>query len=202
VLPLLLSIALQDDIIGWRCRAERTIDDHVYQLSQAIEGGHRYPRGLRINWLSRPFEVVRYLDWTDIEGWPPTAPRVVGFDIAVAGRSSRLVLRISFADGTGQLLANEPSRWNLYPTGGHRVSFSSMDPGLNRQLWTARNFRAAVEDRRGRVLGTLDIRLPDPAEAVRLAAALAPEVDAKLTDPARPANQCAGYGEEAYVDPA
>ena len=108
----------------------------------------------------------------------------------------------AFAEGTGQLLANEPSRWNLYPTGGHRVSFSSMDPGLNRQLWTARNFRAAVEDRRGRVLGTLDIRLPDPAEAVRLAAALAPEVDAKLTDPARPANQCAGYGEEAYVDPA
>jgi hypothetical protein len=202
VLSLLLSIAVQDEIIGWRCSAERRIDDHVYQLSQSIEGGHRYPRRLRINWLSRPFEVVRYLDWIDIEGWPPEAPRIIGFQVPITGRASHPALRILFADGTGQLLSNQPARWYLNPTHEHAVSFSSTDRGLNRQLWMARAFRVAVEDRRGRVLGTLDVHLPDPAEAVRLAAELSPEVDAKLTDPTRPANQCGGYGLEAYADPA
>ncbi len=202
MLSLLLSLALQDDILGWRCSAERAVDGHVYRLSQSIERGHRYPRNLEVRWMAGPIEVVRSLDWIDIEGWPPDAPRVITFLVPVTGQASRPVLRITFADGTGQLLTYQPPRWYLNPTRDHRVSFSSMDRGLNRQLWAARSFRVAVEDRRGRLLGALDLSFPDPAEATRMAAELAPQIDAKLADPARPANQCSGYGEEAYVDPA
>src|SRR5205085_7919482 len=138
---------------------------------------------LEVKWLAVRLEVVRDLDWIDIEGWPPEAPRVISFLVPVAGQTSRPVLRITFADGTGQLLTYQPSRWYLNPTREHTVSFSTMDRGLNRQLWAARNFRAVVEDRRGRVLGALDISLPDPVEATRMAAELATEADAELADP-------------------
>ena len=200
MLSLLLSLALQDDIIGWRCTAEQTVADHVYRLEQSVEEDQRSPRDFRISWLSGPFVVARFIGWLDVDGMPPGPPRTINFRVSVSGRVSRPLLRLAAADGTGQLLSDMPSRWTIQTSPGE-VHFQSLDPALNRSLWIARSFTAIVEDRRGRVLGRLEIRFPDPAEVTAIAAALEPEVDAKLRDPANPANRCTSYGSEAYIDP-
>jgi hypothetical protein len=201
MLSLLLFLALQDDIIGWHCSAERAVDGRVYRLVQSIEGEHRFPRDFRVDWMSEPFSVERSVGWTDFQGMPPGAPRSINFRVPVSRRASRPLLRILTPDGTAQLLS-DASRWSVSSSSTtNHVYFLSMDRDLNGQLWAARTFRVVAEDRRGRVLGTLDIGLPDPVEATRLAAELAREVDRKLDDPANPANQCSAYGSEAYADP-
>jgi hypothetical protein len=202
VLSLLLSLTLQDPIVGWRCSAERTVSDHSYQLSQAVEGRHRFPRRFRIDWLSAPFRVARFVEWIDIEGMPPRAPRTINLSVPASRRNSRALLRIVSPDGTVRLLSNDPARWTIQmASSSSELLFQSLDPDLNRQLWAMRSFRVVAEDRRGRVLGALDIRFPDPAEAERLAAELHREVEGKLRDPADPANRCTSYGAEAYADP-
>jgi hypothetical protein len=202
VLSLLLSLTLQDPIVGWRCSVDRTVSDHSYHLSQAVEGRHRFPRRFRIDWLSAPFRVARFVEWIDVNGTPPRAPRTINLSVPASRRDSRAVLRIVSSDGTGRLLSNDPARWTIQTASSTSgLLFQSLDPDLNRQLWAMRNFRAVAEDRRGRVLGALDIRFPDPAEAERIAAELDREIDGKLRDPANPANRCNSYGAEAYTDP-
>ena len=137
MLYLLLSLALQNDIIGWTCSAERTVDDRAYRLSQSIEGTHRYPSRFRVNWMSGPFEVERFVEWIDIEGMPPDGPRAVAFRVPVDRRVSRPFLRIVFSDGTGQLLSNQATRWYIGPSSARAISVLILDRGLNRQLWAA-----------------------------------------------------------------
>ena len=151
VLPLLLSLTLQDPVVGWRCSVDRTVSDHSYHLSQAVEGRHRFPRNFRINWFSAPFRVARFVDWIDVSGMPPQAPRNVNFSVPVSRRTSGAVLRIVWPDGTGRLLSNDPARWTIGRSSTtNDLLFQSLDPELNRQLWAARNFRVVAEDRRGR----------------------------------------------------
>ena len=202
MLSLLLSLALQDDIIGWRCAAERTITDHVYRLEQSVEEDQRFPRELRIAWLAGRFAIARSVSWLEVEGMPPGPPRSLVIRVRLGRRDSRPVLRLITPDGTEQVFRD--NSWRLTMTvspSPHELTVLSLDPELNRSLWSAGRFRAVVEDRRRRVLGALEMRLPAPEEAVRVAAALGPEVEAKLRDPANPANQCSSYGSEAYVDP-
>lgn len=201
MLSLLLSLALQDDIIGWHCDAERVVDGRVYRLVQSIEEEHRFPRDFRVSWMSGPFSVERFVGWSDFDGMPPGPPRTISFRVPVSRRASRPLIRLLTPDGTGQLLS-DASGWTISSSSStNHVYFLSLDRGLNGRLWAARSFRVVAEDRRGRVLGSLDISLVDPAEAVRLAAELAREVDRKLDDPANSANRCSAYGQEAYSDP-
>lgn len=200
MLSLLVSLGLQSEIIGWTCSAERTVDGRVYRSRRSIEGEHRYPGHFRISWPSGFRDAEPFVEW--IEGRPPDAPRTINFSVPLSRRASRAYLRIILPDGAERSVPNSPAIWHVStrPTGiGH---FQSLEPDLNRQLWAAGSFRTVVEDRRGRVVGMRDISLPDPAEAVRLAAELDRQVDEKLRDPANPEMSCESYGSEAYVDPA
>jgi hypothetical protein len=202
MLSLLLSLALQDDIMGWRCAAERTVTDHVYRLEQSVEEDQRSPREFSINWLAGPFDIARSVRWLEVEGMPPGPPRSIVLRVRLSRRDARPVLRLVTPGGTDRVYP--ANTWRLTMTVSSppsELTILSLDPDLNRSLWLAGRFRAAVEDRRGRALGALEVRLPAPDEAVRVAAELDPEVAAKLRDPANPANGCSPYGSEAYVDP-
>ena len=208
MLSLLLSLAFQDQIIGWNCDAQREVDGRVYRLLQTVEGNERSPRVLTLSWMSGPFRVERSVEWSGFSpegGLPPAAPRVLQFWVPASARRSRPALRIRWPDGTERLLSNDPGAgWTISmstPPAPPRLLFSSLSRDLNQALWLARSVHAVAEDRRGRVLGTLDFSFPDPAEPAGIAAALVPEVDAKLGDPANPANRCSSYGPEVYEDP-
>lgn len=141
----------------------------------------------------------RFVEWD--YGDPPLsdAPRVINFQIPAARRTSRVVVRMVFPDGTEQSIAQ--GRGLSLLRSGDAWSFQSLDPDLNRRIWAARNLRAVVEDRRHRALGEIEMDFPASSEVMRLGAELALEVDAKLTDPSRSSNRCDPYGEEAYIDP-
>ena len=202
ILSLLLSLALQDDILGWRCSAERTVTDHVYRLEQSVEQDQRSPREFRINWLAGPFDIARSVSWLEVEGMPPGPPRSIVLRVRLSRRVARPVLRLVTPDGTDRVYRDNTWRVTVMVSSPpNELTVLSLDPELNRSLWSAGRFRAVVEDRRGHTLGALELRLPAPDEAVRVAAELDPEVEAKLRAPANPANSCSPYGSEAYVDP-
>jgi hypothetical protein len=203
MLSLLLSLALQAEPIGWDCSAERTLEGLVYRSRQAIESGQRFPRNFRVNWMAGPFDVAHFVEWSETAGRLPDVPRTINFSVAVSGRTSRGTLRLILPDGTEQRLAPNPAIWTVSPASASASVglFQSLDGDLNRRLWAARRFRAVVEDRRGRVLGALDMSFPEPALVTQVAADLTREVDEKLRDPANPGNACRPYGAEAYYDP-
>jgi hypothetical protein len=203
LLSLLLSLALQDDIIGWRCAAERTVTDHVYRLEQSVEEDQRSPREFRVNWLAGPFDIARWVSWLEVEGMPPGPPRSILLRVRLSRPVVRPVLRLVTPDGPERVYRDNTWRMTMMVSSPpNELTVLSLDPDLNRWMWSARGFRVVVEDRRGHAVGALEVRLPAPDEAVRVAAELDPEVEAKLRDPANPANNCSPYGSEAYIDPA
>ena len=198
-LPLLLSFAFQDEPIGWRCGAEHAAGGRSYEVERAIEGEHRFPASIQVSWTSGS-NIERSVEWNYGLTAPPDAPRVIYFTIPMTRRKSRATLRVVFPDSTERLL---DSRMDISrPADSGRLwIFQSLDGDVNRALWSARNFRAVLEDRRGRLLGSAEISFPDPAEVAEIVALLNREVDEKLNDPADPANECSAYGAEAYIDP-
>jgi hypothetical protein len=200
MLPFLLSMVLIDEPLGWSCSAQRLIEDRRYILDRSVEGSQRsYFGRFRIDWLANQFSVERSVEWSYRDLPRLEAPRSITLSVPVARRTSRATLRIMLPDGT-DLPVPGISQGTLIRS-ANQWQFLSLDADFNRQLWAARNFRAVVEDRRGRVLGSREISFPNPGEVSRLSAELASEVEPKINDPANPAMQCSPYGEEAYVDP-
>ncbi|WP_395612870.1 hypothetical protein [Allosphingosinicella sp.] len=107
---------------------------------------------------------------------------------------SNTVLRVVFADGSGELLSEDMARWRVerrWRATGAVGTFGSPDGPFNRRLWTERSFRLVAEDRR-RLLGTLDV-----SDLSQIAGELVRDVASRLN----PASQCSSYGSEVYEDP-
>lgn len=203
LLSLLASLPLQDDIIGWSCTARRAAGDRIYQVRQSVEGAHRFEPQVTISWRSGPSGDESSVRWLGARR-PGQLPGIL-LTVPLARRASNTVLRIVFADGTGQVIREDMAWWRVerrWRASTGVGTFESPDGPFNRRLWAARAFRLIAEDRRGRPLGALDVSLPDLAEADRIAAELGREVAARLDDPASPASRCSSYGQEAYLDPA
>jgi hypothetical protein len=201
LLPLLLSLAVEDEPLGWRCSAERTIGDRTYRWERSIEGEHRFPPSFEVNRMSDPFTAGQSLAWNYLGITPADAAPTISFNVPLSRRSTRAVLRIVLPDGSERVFARG-QRWPVAWTSSRGFGrFHSVDTGLNRILWAAGGFRALVEDRRGLELGRLEVSFPDQAEVARTRDELAREVDAMLAAPSRSPGRCFPYGEEAYLDP-
>lgn len=199
MLSLLVSFALQGDIIGWHCSAERSIEGRVYRWRQAIEGQQRSTRELSVS----PAQADEPADWIARASQLPDLSWSLSFSMPISRRTTRADLRILLPDGTERLLPNQLLIWSRSPRSSSPIlgHLQGLPDELDRLLWAAGGARLVAQDRRGRVLGTLEVHLPDGAEAARIAGELERETDMKLRNPGDPANQCSPYGQEAYHDP-
>ena len=197
MLSMLLALALQGSSAGWYCTAEREVEDRTYYLERSIDGLHHIGLSLSVNWTSGPSQIRRRVEWGDrgrTGELPPAPPSWIEFSVPVSSPApasasgARPVLRIRWPDGTERRLSDNlgPRGWGITRSifsSTPSVEFTSQNRDLNRALLAARTIHAVAEDRRGRVLGEVDLDFPDLDEPVRIIALLMPEAEAMLDRP-------------------